>query len=161
MKKTLSVLSALSMSVFLGACTGDDEAADNQETVTDMQEETVDEEEFTDERAEGIKFNYFEINVEYPDMLEAAYEVEYEKEDDGLEASLDDNINDEELEGAQAFETLYPIFTEQLNFDETTDQEEIVSQLVEGFNLREDFEFMEVDIDLSNGETIEFEAENN
>ncbi|WP_409251588.1 YusW family protein [Bacillus sp. SCS-153A] len=161
MKKTFTVLSAISMSVFLGACTGDEEAAGNQETVTDMQEETTDNEEFTDDRAEGIKFNYFEINVEYPDMIETAYQVEYEKEDDGLEASLDDNINGEEHDGAQAFEILYPIFTEQLTFDETTDQEEIVSQLVEGFNLREDFEFMEVDIDMSNGETIEFEAENN
>lgn len=160
MKKTLSILGALSMSMFLGACAEDEEALNN-EAETEEEELVEDEEEFTDERAEGIKFDYFEIDVEYPDMLEAAYEVEYEKEDDGLEASLDDNINGEELEGAQAFETLYPIFTEQLTFDETTDQEEIVSQLVEGFNLREDFEFMEVDIDLSNGETIEFEAENN
>ncbi|EDL63654.1 YusW family protein [Bacillus sp. SG-1] len=154
MKKTLSIIGALSLSMFLGACAEDEEALDNQA-------ETEDEEEFTDERADGIKFDYFEIDVEYPDMLEAAYEVEYEKEDDGLEASLDDNINGEELDGAQAFETLYPIFTEQLTFDETTDQEEIVSQLVKGFNLREDFEFMEVDIDMSNGESIEFEAENN
>jgi hypothetical protein len=160
MKKTLSVLTALSMSVFLGACTGDEEAADNQDTETVNQESSEDNEEFTDERSEAIKFDYFEINVEYPDMTEAAYQTEYEKENDGLEASIDDNINGQEKDGAQAFETLYPIFTEKLTFDETTDQEEIISQLVQGFNLREDFKSMEVDIDLSNGETIEFETEN-
>jgi hypothetical protein len=164
MKKTLTAITALSMSLGLGACQGDEEAADTaQETTTenqDSQESAGNSGTFTDDRSEAIKFDYFEVNVDYPDMEEAAYQVEYEKENNGLEASIDDNINGQEQDGAQAFETLYPIFTEQLTFDETTNQEEVVSQLVEGLNLREDFQSMEVDIDLSNGETIEFETEN-
>ncbi|WP_421380377.1 YusW family protein [Bacillus salacetis] len=165
MKKTLSVLTVLSMSVLLGACAEDENAADNtsgnQEVVVEDEETNTleeGEEVFTDDRSEGIKFDYFEMNVEYPDMIETAYQVEYEKENDGLEASIDDNLNGQEKDGAQAFETLYPIFSE-LDFDENTSQEDLVSQIVSQFNLREDFEWMEVDIDLSNGETIEFEAE--
>jgi hypothetical protein len=164
MRKALSVLAVLSMSAFLGACAEDNTAenpADDQEVVTEDEETNTldgDEKVFTDERSEAIKFDYFEMNVEYPDMTETAYQVEYEKENDGLEASIDDNINGQEKDGGQAFETLYPIFSE-MEFDENTSKEDLVSQIVSQFNLREDFEWMEVDIDLSNGKSIEFEAD--
>ncbi|MGM0843995.1 MAG: YusW family protein [Bacillota bacterium] len=140
MKRLFTIGTALSLTLALGACQDSEEGQDAEPV---------------------IAYDYFNMEVDYVD-LEDAYAVEYEKEGDGLDAEIEDNITDKEYnstDGSEAFDDIQPAF-EQLDFDENTPDEEVAEQLVNAFNLREDYERIEFEVDFSEGGEKEFTIDN-
>jgi hypothetical protein len=90
----------------------------------------------------------FDLDVDYSGT--DSYEVEYENDLDGLEARIEDEINHQRLNGDEAFEQLRPIF-EQFNFDQSTAEEEVMAEVLESFNLDNDFTKLELEVEYSDG----------
>src|SRR5690606_30839823 len=65
-----------------------------------------------------FNFTSFDLDIDYQDNKEI--DVDYENENDGMEAEYKDTVNDERLSGDEAFEKLRPIF-EELTFDQNTE----------------------------------------
>ena len=90
----------------------------------------------------------FDLDVDYSGT--DSYEVEYENDPNGLEARIEDEINNVTLNGDKAFEQLSPIF-EQFNFDQSTADEEVISEVLKAFSLNNDFTKLELEVEYSNG----------
>lgn len=90
----------------------------------------------------------FDLDVDYSGT--DSYEVEYENDLDGLKARIEDEINNQRLNGDEAFEQLRPIF-EQFNFDQSTAEEEVMAEVLESFNLNKNFAKLELEVEYSDG----------
>lgn len=141
-----------------------DNAANNAEDNTNNASNAEDN---TDTNAEGdsmmdqmkaIAIEEIEIEVEYADHKE--YEAEIERDshsDDGYEAELEDDLNDEYLKGQDAFDKIYPM-VKKLDIDENTSKDDAIKQVLEAFDLPDDYEEIEIEIDLWDFDhEIEFE----
>lgn len=154
MKKLFTVGTALSITLMLGACQDSEEGQNTSEEEEQTQEEGQDTEPV-------IAYDYFDMVVDYQD-LETAYAVEYEKDGNGLDIDITDNIDHTEYDttdDSEAFEDLLPAFN-QLEFDENTPDEEVAQQLVDAFGLRDDYESIELEVDFTEGGEKEFSYEN-
>ncbi|TYR76910.1 hypothetical protein FZC79_04230 [Rossellomorea vietnamensis] len=154
MKKLFTVGTALSITLMLGAC------QDSEEGQNESQEEVQNPEEGQDADT-VIAYDYFDMKVDYQD-LENAYAVEYEKEGEGQDVDITDNINNKEYDTTDdsvAFGDIQPAFSE-LEFDEDTPDEEVAQQLVDAFGLREDYERIELEVDFTEGGEKNFTIEN-
>lgn len=154
MKKLFTVGTALSITLMLGACQDSEEGQNTSEEEEQTQEEGQDTEPV-------IAYDYFDMKVDYQD-LETAYAVEYEKDGNGLDIDITDNIDHTEYDttdDSEAFEDLLPAFN-QLEFDENTPDEEVAQQLVDAFGLRDDYESIELEVDFTEGGEKEFSYEN-
>lgn len=153
-----------------------DNDATNEETTNDnaSNEKTSDENSTNDSEAKNnaddsdgdsmmdkmkaIAIEEIELEVEYADNKE--YEIEIEKDshsDEGYEAELDDDLNDEHLKGQEAFDKIYPM-VKKLDIDENTSKDDAIKQVLKAFDLPEDYEEIEIEIDLWDFDhEIEFE----
>lgn len=90
----------------------------------------------------------FDLDVDYSGT--DSYEVEYENDPNGLEARIEDEINHKTFNGDEAFEQLSPIF-EKFNFDSSTAEDKVISEVLKAFNLNNDFTKLELEVEYSNG----------
>src|SRR3954469_21218357 len=90
----------------------------------------------------------FDLDVDYSGT--DSYEVEYENDPNGLEARIEDEINHKTLNGDEAFEQLRPIF-EQFNFNQSTANDEVISEVLKSFNLNNNFTQLELEVEYSDG----------
>lgn len=79
-----------------------------------------------------------------------SYEIEYENDPNGLEARIEDEINNKTFNGNEAFAQLSPIF-KKFNFDPSTAEDEVISEVLKAFNLNNDFTKLELEVEYSNG----------
>lgn len=131
------------------------EESDKNET-TDNESDDADE---NDEVALMKKLQYkeFELEVDYHNDKE--YEAELElKHDNQVKAQIEDELNDRELEGSEAFEELYPI-VEGLTIDQGTSKEDAIKEVLKAFSLDEDYKEFELEIEFHDGTEVEFEDE--
>lgn len=169
MKKTsylgLSVLLAAS----LAACSDDETKQENNEKQTAEQSEDqvidegdklvylVDLDEETKKQSEAIKYDYLELEVDY-EGFGNSYEAEYEKLNDGLNAEIDDEINNRHLTAHTAFNKLYPVF-QRMKFTADTPKEDVIKEVLDGFGLPENYEDFQLQVIFSDGNIMEINEE--
>lgn len=176
MKRLMLFFSLLMLSMVLAACGGDNNndtpsgdrpdddttTEENQEAETDDQkgdqsqgdqEENVDSDDMK-QKMDELDYTDFELEVDYGKDQE--YEAEIEQENEGIKADLEDEINGEDLNGQEAFDKIYPL-VEQLTIDKETPKEDAIAEILDVFDLEDDYEKFEVEITFSDGVKVEFE----
>ena len=126
------------------ATNGDVAQDDNQATIKETMEE--------------LDLAEIEIKVEYPNDNE--YELEIDKSSQGnYEVELDDEINNIKLKGMDAFDTILPNL-EKLDITKESSKEDVIAQVIEAFELNDDYEEYDIEVIFSDGTKMEFESGN-
>ncbi len=106
----------------------------------------------------GVKYDFFELEVNYGDPILTEFRAAYEKEANGLEAEIYDQIHDVYMDGDEAFTELSPDF-QQLDLSPDTARKEAIQQVLTAFELEEDYKSISLDVRFPDGEELEFEVE--
>lgn len=101
-------------------------------------------------------FTDFSLDVDYSATQD--FEVEYENEQSGVEASYEDEVNNEQLYGNDAYDRITPLF-QSLKFDKNTSDDEVISQVLNAFGLSEDYQKFELEIRFADGTEKEYRKE--
>ena len=110
------------------------------------------------ETMEELDLAEIEIKVEYPNDNE--YELEIDKSSQGnYEVELDDEINNIKLKGMDAFDTILPNL-EKLDITKESSKEDVIAQVIEAFELNDDYEEYDIEVIFSDGTKMEFESDN-
>lgn len=104
---------------------------------------------------QSFPFIEFDLDVDYKDQK--SFEVSYENDREGMSAEYEDTINNEILRGDEAFERLRPIF-ESMTFDKNTEENEVISQVVDAFQLNTDYLKLELEITFTDGTKREYRS---
>lgn len=102
-----------------------------------------------------VTFNFIEFSLDVDYSATESYEVEYEDKKTGIEAKLEDDRKNEKLQGDEAYTKLEPLF-KQLNFDSTTSNDEVIDQVIKVFNIEDNYQSIEVDVEFVDGNEKEF-----
>lgn len=145
-----------------------EEPSDDDETVDDavIDEEDDDKDGNESEQAkdqddmkkmmEDVNFDDIEVEISYGSDKE--YEAEIEHHDNGdIEAEIEDELNGEDIDNdLEAFNKLYPL-VKQLEIEQGTDKEDVIKQVLDVFDLEDDYEEFEVDIRFDDGTKLSYE----
>jgi YusW-like protein len=104
-------------------------------------------------KEEAFSFTGFDLDVDYKDNK--TIDVDYENEKDGAEAKYQDDLNDQNLSSDEAMNKLSPIF-EDFNFDQSTDEQEVINQVKEAFSIEDGYQNFELEIKYSGGAEKEY-----
>ncbi|WP_155593722.1 YusW family protein [Lysinibacillus cavernae] len=108
-----------------------------------------------DTPTDQVTFNFLEFSLDVDYSATESYEVEYEDKKSGIEAKLQDDRKNVRLQGDEAYTKLEPLF-KQLNFDSTAPNDEVIDQVIKVFNIEEDYQSIEVDVEFVDGNEKEF-----
>ena len=164
MKTLTLILGTPVLALFLLGCNDEDKVTnvpDNapvEGTATNTQTDTNDtttDTQTDDTQTGGATFNFthFDLDVEYGNNQE--YDVDYENETDGMEAEIKDDIGNKVLSGDEAFEVLSPIF-EKFTFDQNTANDVVISEVLNAFNLDENYQSLELEVKFTDGTIKEY-----
>ena len=95
-----------------------------------------------------FNFTSFDLDVDYQNNQ--SYEIDYENDQDGMEAEITDERSNKTLKGNDAFDQLRPKF-ENFTFDSSTPDEEVISEVSKAFNISKDYYSFELDVEFSDG----------
>ena len=110
-----------------------------------------------DELAKMDELDYLEFNLDIDYGTQDEYDVELERnKDDTIEAEIEDSINGVKKKGTDAFNELYPL-VKKLTIDQKTSKEEAIKEILDVFNLKNDYTKFEVEIKFKDGTKIDFE----
>jgi hypothetical protein len=148
--KLLNPIAAALLMLPLAACGNDENEVQDPPPSAPSQEDDLN----TDNKQpvedfSRINFTDFELDAEYPDMK--SYEVDYEYDrNNTMEAEIKDGLKDEELNGDEALDKLLEAF-KQFTFTEESSEEEVLIQVIQGLELNEDYENIEVEVTFTDG----------
>ena len=163
MKKLSLIICMCVLTIFAAGCNNNDDAQkntqpnDNQttengnkdDTVTDINEGTTN----TSTNKSDYSFREFDLEAVYENNKE--YEASYESEQDGVEASIEDNLKNERIKGNEAVDRLDPIL-KKLDIDANTSEEDVISKVVSAFDLDDNYKAINVDITFNDGTEKEY-----
>lgn len=173
MKNTKWLAIPMSM-LLLAACGNDDEEVKNEpnNAPTEQNEDTVDngattnnntatDNGTTDEANNkavsnantDFNFTHFSLDVDY--SATKNFEADYENEQSGVEASIEDEVNDEKVYGDEAYTRLEPIF-KGFTFDAATAEDEVIKEVLNAFDLKEDYTELELEVRFADGTEKEY-----
>lgn len=101
----------------------------------------------------AFDFTHFSLDVEY--SMTESFEAEYENEQSGVEASIEDDVNGENVYGDEAYTRLEPIF-QAFTFDASTADDEVIAEVLRAFNLKEDYTDLELEVRFADGTEKEY-----
>ena len=153
--KKIALLLAIGTSAFLVAC-GDKEEVTNlpdnapteQKTTNNNTSNTT-----TTTKEASFNFTHFDLDVKYANNQ--SYEVSYENEATGAEAKIEDEVNNTVVQGNDAANQLIPIF-EGFTFDATTDDDVVIDQVLQKFNLPDNYLEVEIEVKFADGKEREY-----
>jgi len=108
-----------------------------------------------DNVTDEIPFNFIEFSLDVDYTATESYEVEYENKKNGIEAKIKDERNNSKIQGDEAYTKLEPLL-KQLTFDSTTPNDEVIEQVIKVFNITDDFQSIEVEVEFADGTEKEF-----
>ncbi len=108
-----------------------------------------------DNNSVNLTHKYAEFNLEVDYSPTSKYDVSFEKDVDGIEASIEDQLNNENLNGNEAYDKLNPIL-EKLTFDATTPNEKVIEEVLTAFGLDSNYVEFELDVLFSDGTAKEY-----
>lgn len=174
------------MLVFLAACGGNDDADDPVEDVTDELEEGVEEgiddaEDMIENQGndmdddddattstdgadqadmeaqlENLNFHDIEIEISYGEDREFELSLDRDDDDNRIDAEIEDEINNVFFEGRDAFEHIFPKL-ESLELSSDSAEEEVIEQVLNAFDLPNDYDKFEIEVYFNDGKRIDFE----
>ena len=99
------------------------------------------------------KFAEFNLEVDYSPNVK--YDASFEKDVDGIEASIEDQLNNINLRGNEAYDKLNPLL-EKLTFDASTPNEQVIEQVLSTFGLDSNYVEFELDVLYTDGTQKEY-----
>lgn len=165
MRKLSLFVSVFVMTTVLAACGGNNDNGQQQDNDTSNSGEHTqmneqqsgqqsDNSEDQKQKMDQLNFTDFELEVDYGQDQEV--EAEIEIKNGVIKADLEDEINGENLDGAAAFDKLYPM-VQKLNIQKDTAKEDAIAQVLEAFDLNDDYEKFELEITFDDGVKMEYE----
>ncbi|MGN1402077.1 MAG: YusW family protein [Bacillus sp. (in: firmicutes)] len=147
-------LTAAASIMILGGCgdADDDNVNMNQGNQTEQgtNTETSDGKQTTEH---NISFSSFELDVDYNNNK--SFEVDYENDNEGTEASIDDELNNRKIKGDEAFQELKNRL-ESFSFDQNTPEDEVIQEVLNSFDLKNDYKHFELEVTFSDGTVKEY-----
>ncbi|MEC5425729.1 YusW family protein [Virgibacillus sp. C22-A2] len=155
----------LILTIIIAAC-GDTDQTDtppNNAPEDGVQEETDNNDtgneagsESTTEADTNAPYNFteFELEADFNDIINVV-DVEYDYETHDTEAEYKNKSENIDLKGNEAMEELDAIFTA-FNFDENTPDEEVLNTVMEAFNIPENADSVQLEIEFADGSEKEY-----
>lgn len=138
----------------------DDDAID--ESVEGEEDKDVDDSQQAEDQddmkkmMEDLNFDEIEIEISYGSDQEYEAEIDYHDNGD-IGADLEDELSGEDLDNdLDAFNKLYPL-VKQLEIEQDTDKEEVIQQVLDVFDLEDNYEKFEVEITFDEGTKLSYE----
>jgi len=101
----------------------------------------------------SFDFTHFSLDVDYSATQE--FDVEYENEQSGVEASYEDDVNNERHYGNEAYNRMESAF-QSFKFDKNTSDDEVISEVLKAFNLPEDYQKFDLEVRFADGTEKEY-----
>lgn len=147
----------------LFACNNDEDVVKDTTTNTESNannmgaDEDVKDKTIQDLDDEKYNFSEFSLDVEYSETESYEVDYEYERRENQrvVEASIKDDRNKEHLGGDEAYARLRPLL-KQINFDESSTNDEILNQITSIFSISDDYQKIDVDITFNDGTKKEY-----
>lgn len=116
--------------------------ANNQEDMKKMMEE--------------LNFTEIEVEISYGKDKEFEFEIEHHSNGD-IEAEVEDELNGIDIDNdLEAFNHVYPN-VKKLEIDQGTDKQEVIKQVLEAFDLKDNYEEFEVEFKFEDGTKLSYE----
>src|SRR5699024_5077529 len=134
-----------------------DKDADQDENASpdaDKEDDQASDKSSMESKMEDLGYKEFELEVEYANHKE--YEAEIKQDNGKVEAELEDELNNVDIEGQEAFDKIYPNM-KKLDIEKDTKKSEVISQTLKAFDLKDDYEEFEVEITFNDGSKLEVE----
>ena len=134
-----------------------DDNTDNesgQEDDTDKEDDQSSDQSSMESKMKELDYKEFDLEVEYANHKE--YEAEIEQDHGKIESSLEDELNNVDVEGQEAFDKIYPNVKE-LDIEKDTEKSEVISQILKAFDLKDNYKEFEVEITFNDGSKLEVE----
>ena len=159
MKKLSLILCMCVLTIFAAGCNNNDDAQnnnqanDNQTTENDNMNNTATDNNNMATNESPYSFREFDLEVKYDNNKE--YEASYENDNEGVEASIEDDLKNEKVKGNDAVDRLDPIF-KKLDIDANTSEADVLSKVVSAFGLDENYQVIDLDITFNDGTEKEY-----
>ncbi|RDW19773.1 YusW family protein [Oceanobacillus chungangensis] len=140
MKKHISIIGLLVIVSFMLAACGDRDDVQNPVNNNDTVNEATE---------SPYTFNSFNLEADFENTADAI-KVDYDKEMNETEASYEDRLQGIQLAGDEAMQELDSIFTG-FNFDKDTENEEVLSSVLNAFHVPDDAINVELEIVFTDG----------
>ncbi|MGM9924529.1 MAG: YusW family protein [Bacillus sp. (in: firmicutes)] len=169
MKKLLAMTMCTGL-LILGGC-GDDDANDkdtvnnppenapveqDDDTINNTTENTNNTENQNGNAAtntSSIPFTSFDLDVDYGNFQ--SFEVEYENDTDGMQAKIEDELNNRKLRGDEALAEMQNRF-QTYKFNKNTADDEVIKEVLESFDLKDDYKQIDLEIKFADGTEKEY-----
>lgn len=101
-----------------------------------------------------MRFYEFDLDVDYDSGRD--YELEFDGDRDlKMEASIEDELNDKHLNDEEAINEIVPIL-EKLTFTKDTKQEDVIKEILQAFQLPENYQKFDLEVEFSDHSKTDF-----
>lgn len=108
------------------------------------------------EMLQQLDFYEFELEVSYGNDKEFEIQIEHHSNGD-VEAEVEDELNDKNInDDLDAFNYIYPN-AKKLNVSQDMDKQDAIDQILQAFDLPDDYEKIEIEFEFEDGAKLEFE----
>ena len=101
----------------------------------------------------AFDFTHFSLDVDYANGQE--FDVEYENEHSGVEASYEDDVNNNRYYGNDAYDRMESVFRT-FKFNKDTSEDEVIKEVLNAFNLSEDYRQFDLEVRFADGTEKEY-----
>ncbi|WP_404404235.1 YusW family protein [Jeotgalibacillus malaysiensis] len=157
--KARMIMTAAGLSLLLAACGEEDETVQDPAPAEDA-EQTEDQPAPEEENQEdtGISFLEFDMDADY-EGNDNDFEISYDSEGSQVEASYENERDMLTMSGDDAFQEIQPVLSE-FDFTTETPDDEVIDRVIEGFEVEEGFQSIEIEIKFEDGTEKEYQRGN-
>ena len=101
----------------------------------------------------AFDFTHFSLDVDYAGGQEI--DVEYENEQSGVEASYEDDVNNNQYYGNDAYDRMESVF-QTFRFNKDTSEDEVIREVLSAFGLPADYQKFDLEIRFADGTEKEY-----
>ncbi|MCM3389495.1 YusW family protein [Ureibacillus chungkukjangi] len=123
------------------------------DTTTENANQTNEENAGQQQEVTSYNFEHFDLDVEYAN--DVSYNAEYTNTQNNITAEFEDEANKVDVSGDEAYNQISP-YLGQLTFDETTEDQEVLNQVMTAFGLEDNYTEFELEVKFLNGEKKEY-----
>lgn len=180
MKKLSNIVIMLLLLSAVSAC-GNNGTDDQEETVNETNEVTEDtndvteemddvnedvnstvspegneDDEYIDSQLANLNFSEIAISISYSEDRDFEISIDRDDDSDRYEIEIEDELNNVFFRDREAFDHIYPKL-ETLDISTESEELDIVEQVLNAFDLPDDYEEFEIEIHFDDGSRIDFE----
>lgn len=156
MKKIPMFLTLTLLSILVVGCNGTDDNEKNVSENATVSESgandttEADQSDYVKDNTNTTQFSFseFDLEVDYKDNQ--SYKVEYENQKDGTQASVENDLKNQKVEGNEAYAELEPLF-KKLTFTSKSTDEEVKKEILSVFNIKEGYQKIDLNVKFADG----------